>query len=694
LDGLVTSGRTAEATALKVLTAGACLFFIAFAAARAVFVPLTYDEAATYLRYISTDFLAVFNFDVATNHFLNTLLTKLFYLAGGNSELVLRMPNLIGYGMYMWFSLLILRSLTHRVIAFAGFMLLNLNLYVLDYFSLSRGYGLSLGFLMGTLFFFFRFLTQRQTGVSARRDLVRALLLACGAVMANFSMLNVYLGVFLVGLILLVVLNSIAGAPPAPSAPGQQTLEGRRHSFPWLPLVAVVFTLLVLSQDAGLSEKLYEPVEVRLAGLNEAELDTAMVSRIDVRGRATGLQFDTGAMVWRTGPRSHVAGLRIELPVAAADKLTLVEVIAGSRRFTRDPSHDGGWKTRDAGATRVLESSPSLSLPRSRMPAYRSIMNWAGDARYVAYLTGYTALALSVLGALAILLKGVGRLAVRASLLRDDQWRPLASGALWLAALVGCPLYLLRRNAELYYGGTQGLIQDTFYSVIGNSFYHRTYFPAQTQIVFGIIVVTIAAFGAVLYVSYRRRNLPGVLPDACLLAIMVIASVASVVERVLFQTPYPLGRTALFYIPLYVLFLTFFCETIAGLGRVGAMIATSILVLALSCSTYHFITTANVKFALDWWRDSGTKAMMEDLGQVVAAERPPGSRVVLGVDRGYSAVAAFYASKNTAASINIVVVPTPSDFLYVDDRHQSEAMSVIRRYPVAGSVLARAGTNR
>ncbi len=61
------------------------------------------------------------------------------------------------------------------------------------------------------------------------------------------------------------------------------------------------------------------------------------------------------------------------------------------------------------------------------------------------------------------------------------------------------------------------------------------------------------------------------------------------------------------------------------------------------------------------------------------------------MDRGYSAVAAFYASKNTAANINIVVVPTPSDFLYVEDRHQGEAMTVIKRYPIGGGVLARAG---
>ena len=74
------SGRTVDVSVLKALTAGAVLFFISFAVARAALIPLTYDEAATCLRYISSpDFLSVFKFDVATNHFLNTLLTKIFF---------------------------------------------------------------------------------------------------------------------------------------------------------------------------------------------------------------------------------------------------------------------------------------------------------------------------------------------------------------------------------------------------------------------------------------------------------------------------------------------------------------------------------------------------------------------------------------------------------------------------------------
>lgn len=270
----------------------------------------------------------------------------------------------------------------------------------------------------------------------------------------------------------------------------------------------------------------------------------------------------------------------------------------------------------------------------------------------------------------------------------------MINGARWLAVLAGSPLYLLKRGSQLYYGGNRGLIRDTFYSVISNSFYDKTYYPSQTPVVFDGIIATLAAFGVVLYLSYRRRTLRRMLPGVCLLAIMVIASIASVAEHSIFQTPYLEGRTALFYIPLYVLFVTFFCEAIAEFGGAGRVLATSALLLALSVSMYHFAATANVSYTLEWWRDSGTKVMMEDLEQVVAAERPAGSRVVLGVDSFFSAVAAFYASKTTAAAISIVVVPTPSDFVYVADRNQGTTMDVIRRYPVAQSILARVGTTR
>jgi hypothetical protein len=45
---------------MKLLTAGLCVFFLAFATLRAVRVPLTYDEAASH-QYVDTSTPSVFD---------------------------------------------------------------------------------------------------------------------------------------------------------------------------------------------------------------------------------------------------------------------------------------------------------------------------------------------------------------------------------------------------------------------------------------------------------------------------------------------------------------------------------------------------------------------------------------------------------------------------------------------------------
>jgi hypothetical protein len=150
----------------------------------------------------------------------------------------------------------------------------------------------------------------------------------------------------------------------------------------------------------------------------------------------------------------------------------------------------------------------------------------------------------------------------------------------------------LKRQSALYFGGNEGLIPDTFYSVIAGSFYRRTYHPFQTQIVFAALAATLAAFAVVLYVSFRRTELQRrVLPAVALLAITGLATVAVVAERFMFETPYPLGRTALFYIPVSLLFVTFLLDTIAGLGRAGTAVARSVVMVVLALSLSHFMAT-------------------------------------------------------------------------------------------------------
>lgn len=115
---------------------------------RAAKVSLTFDEAATQMTYLSSSVFAVFDLRSANNHLLYSLLAKLIGALSGSSELSLRLPSLLGYLVYLGFSWAILKRFFGRFMALAGFLFLNLNPFVLEYFSLGRGYGLALGFEM------------------------------------------------------------------------------------------------------------------------------------------------------------------------------------------------------------------------------------------------------------------------------------------------------------------------------------------------------------------------------------------------------------------------------------------------------------------------------------------------------------------------------------------------------------------
>ncbi len=643
--------------------AAICLAFAAFAVGRALRVSLTYDEAAAYIRYIApgtlpefdTGSLALFNFEVATNHFLGTALTLLSARVAGSSELALRAPALAGYAMYLWFSVCLLRRLASPALAAAGVLLLNLNPYLLDFFALSRGYGLALGFMMGGLYFFF-------SGRPAR-----ALFLASAAVLANFAMLNVYAG--LVALVTVEFRRARLTADP----PARRTAV--------LAMVAAVFAALVFSQDAGLSPSLYEPVTVTLDGLHADELAGLKVSRVDLRGRSTRMT--------QAGPFRAV---RIRLPAAAAARLRSINVVVGNRAFANRPDDPRAWIVRDIDGVRELESGPMIAARRSRFRAFAPVINWAGDARYAAAVTRATAIALGTLALLGILLNLTGRLLARAAPGAEGGWRAASASMLWVAAFAGPPLYILRRDAQLYFGGTRGLIPDTFYSLIENSFYGRLYHAAQAHIVFGVLVLTVTAFA--LFAVRMYRTLPArTWPALQILALMAIASASLVAQHWLFGTVYLAGRAALFYIPLYLLFLIFFCQSLSETGPLARLVAAAVLAATVALCAYHGARTFNLQYTFDWRDDAATKAMMADLENLTAREGPPRARVVLGVEPIYAPAAVYYAHRRVPVDVDIDVAAAPAvrpvDFLYVGKRHATGALTIVRTYPIPDAVLAR-----
>jgi hypothetical protein len=160
---------------------------------RAAVLSLTHDESLTYLHYVLEPLdvtLDSSGFSPANNHLLNSLLMRAGAGLFGASELALRFQSWLGHVLYVSGALLLVRRLREPSIAFGTFILLVANPFMLDFFSLARGYGLGLGFTLMGLHALLGFFEQPEP--RTRRALLAFALLGC-AVLANFSFLNVYL---------------------------------------------------------------------------------------------------------------------------------------------------------------------------------------------------------------------------------------------------------------------------------------------------------------------------------------------------------------------------------------------------------------------------------------------------------------------------------------------------------------------
>ena len=167
-----------------------------YVAARAASVGFTYDEAYTYFRFVGAPLSTLVSFGGnadANNHTLNSLLMTLTSRAFGNSELALRLPNVLAFVGYGAAVLALMRRLRHSTSKVLGSVLLLLNPFLLEIFSLARGYGLALGFVVGSIAALAAAVDPGSGDVLARRRLAQAIALAAGAVFSNLACLNYFL---------------------------------------------------------------------------------------------------------------------------------------------------------------------------------------------------------------------------------------------------------------------------------------------------------------------------------------------------------------------------------------------------------------------------------------------------------------------------------------------------------------------
>lgn len=161
---------------------------------RAYLLPATHDEVQTSLTFAQMPVWRIlyYTHPIPNNHILNTLLVKLCQTIGGINALTIRLPNLFFYWLYFLSACIFARvcSLDWRIKIFA-FSAFLLNPYLLDFFSLARGYALSIDFMLAACLSAYFWL---QTG--HKRWWIIAIVLSCLSVYSNFTSLHFYMPFF------------------------------------------------------------------------------------------------------------------------------------------------------------------------------------------------------------------------------------------------------------------------------------------------------------------------------------------------------------------------------------------------------------------------------------------------------------------------------------------------------------------
>ena len=142
-------------------------FLIALSLIKSMQMSMTHDESFNYLGMIDKSMWdCLFNVDcwgTANNHWLNTLFFQGTTAIFGDTAMAVRLPNVLAHLLYLIMAWLIVKKASKDLwLQLTGFALLACNPYVNDFFTVARGYGMSLAFFLTAFYFALSYIQKRR----------------------------------------------------------------------------------------------------------------------------------------------------------------------------------------------------------------------------------------------------------------------------------------------------------------------------------------------------------------------------------------------------------------------------------------------------------------------------------------------------------------------------------------------------
>ncbi len=160
---------------------------------RAYSVLITHDEAYSFLL-IKTNYLKAMA-GTANTHWLNSLGMKIGYILFGHEPWQLRIFSMLAWPVYGFSALKISAGLRSRFLGWALFCALILNPFLLDFFSLARGYGLTCAFTLASIWKITEALNKQSV---EDRQWQAALVFGMLALFSNYTSLYYFIAIITV----------------------------------------------------------------------------------------------------------------------------------------------------------------------------------------------------------------------------------------------------------------------------------------------------------------------------------------------------------------------------------------------------------------------------------------------------------------------------------------------------------------
>lgn len=151
-------------------------------------MPFILDEATSFVEFVHPGISNIWPGEATwttNNHLLNSALMWLSYQLFGHSEFALRVPNLLAFLVYAWAGFKLMQQLKNRMFRLVFTVGLFAPMYLIDFFAMARGYGLSFAFTLLALALWIETIQNQKKYLWAELSLFLA-------VLANLSLLYVW----------------------------------------------------------------------------------------------------------------------------------------------------------------------------------------------------------------------------------------------------------------------------------------------------------------------------------------------------------------------------------------------------------------------------------------------------------------------------------------------------------------------